>query len=576
VPTRLLGDPARLKQVLINLVGNAIKFTARGEIVVRAARADGATDDSAAVRFEVSDTGMGISKEAQARLFQSFTQVDSSMSRRFGGTGLGLAISRRLVGLMGGELSVDSQLGVGSTFWFRATFQRDQSVLPAAVDKPLADMRVLLLDDKPTSHSILLEQLDIWGVCATAEANESGARLALQAARQCGEPFACLLIDDPVAGLSGEVMAARFDPAVDLMGTAVIVLGRSVDIGERAAQLPPGTIRLSKPVRSGALLDSLARLLMPSQAGAANEPAAAQASPVCVRPDARILLVEDNEINRKVAVAILSRIGYSPDVAVDGFEAVRSASQVPYDLILMDCQMPGMDGFEATRKLRDLEGDKRHVAIVALTANATAADRDQCLAAGMDDYLAKPVRSAELRETMARWLDHPQSTGDAGPVDGANSTALVTQAGSKVLSSGAMPLLDLEAMTEIRSLNLEDGEDMLAPLVDLFLEQAAKQISAIEMAIQNRDAEALGNVAHSLKGAARNVGAYAMGEIAAELEQRGRAGSAAETGLAVEIEATLVKTRAAFLAERVKHSEDLARHSAGQSAAGADGGVEAA
>ncbi|HEX7492147.1 MAG TPA: ATP-binding protein [Candidatus Limnocylindrales bacterium] len=574
VPSHLMGDPARLKQVLINLVGNAIKFTASGEVVVRASRTDEVTDDSAAIRFEVSDTGMGISQEAQARLFQSFTQVDSSMSRRFGGTGLGLAISRRLVALMGGELSVDSRVGMGSTFWFRARFHRDPSAVLPAGDRPLNDMRILLLDDKPTSHSILVEQLHGWGICVTAEANVAATRLALRNARRSGQPFACLLVDDPVAGLSGEVMAAQFDPAADLMGTAVIVLGRSVVVGEQPAQVPSGTIRLSKPVRASALLDCLVHLLMPSETDIASGPAAAP--DVCLRPDARILLVEDNEINRKIACAILNRLGYSPDVAVDGFEAIRIASQIPYDLILMDCQMPGMDGFEATRKLRALEDGKSHVAIVALTANATAADRDFCLAAGMDDYLSKPVRSAALRETMTRWLADLESSGGARPVYGVDRAVSMPQASSKVLSAGELPLLNLDAMAEIRSLNLDDGEDMLAPLVDLFIEQATKQVSAIEMAIQKQDANELGSVAHALKGAARNVGAFAVGEVAAELEQRGKSGSATETGLAVQLEATLVKTRSAYLAERIKHSEDLAALPAGQSAAGANGRVEAA
>ena len=547
VPNAVEGDPGRLRQILTNLVGNAVKFTEHGEVVVRVMQAGPSTDGRVKLHFEVRDTGIGITPDAQARLFQSFAQADGSMSRRFGGTGLGLAISRRLVTLMGGDLGVHSRPGEGSTFWFTALFELDPS--RQAVDRPLGDFRILIVDDKPTSRGILLDQLSGWGMRAFAESTETAARAAMRVACESGDPFTCVVVDEPVAGLSGAEMVSRFDPALDLAGTHVLVLGASGSAESRAGY-PSGIIHLAKPVGASALLDCLVHLL--GLAGAEDAPelavASTRATPVLRQgqPAASVLLVEDNEVNRKVACAILGRFGCVPDLATDGHEATRATATTEYDLILMDCQMPGMDGFEATRKIRDQEAGLRHVPIVALTANATASDRDLCLASGMDDYLAKPVRLEAMGEMLDRWLNRtPAALGE--PV--AASMPIPVQA-----DAATTPLLNMEAMSAIRALD-PDGDDFLAPLVDMFLEQASGQVAAIQAAIRERDSGRLASVAHTLKGASRNVGAALVGDIAESLEHRGKAGSANEAPLAVQLESVLADTRSAFLGERSQYGK---------------------
>ena len=593
VPTSMEGDPGRLRQVLTNLVGNAVKFTEHGEVLVHVMRSGIQTEGRIGLHFEVRDTGIGIAPDVQARLFQSFAQADGSMSRRFGGTGLGLAISRRLVGLMGGELGVHSRLGDGSTFWFTAVFEADPTARRATQERPLGDFRILLLDDKPTSRGILLGQLAGWGMRAFAEATESDARRALQIARDSSDPFTCLFIDGPVAGLSGEAMASRFDPMANLANTHVVVLGAGGSTQEHTGQLSRA-VHLAKPVGASALLDCLIHLLAPMDPGVADEPDAGHHRLVVRAPrtDSKVLLVEDNEVNRRVACAILGRLGYRPDTAIDGFEAVRAASKTLYDVILMDCQMPGMDGFEATGKIRALDTGGVRVPIVALTANATASDRDRCLAAGMDDYLAKPVRLEAMQTVMVRWLgeDTPGTAPATGPGAAADvlpvlvSDAVSRATASAAESSGASeqplmdatPILNREAMAAIRDLNTDDGEDILASLVDLFLEQADGQLTAIQAAIREADATVLGSIAHTMKGASRSVGAVLIGDLAEKLEQRGKAGSAAEPQLATQLAAALLETRSAFLAERSDYERRRSNSPGGPSSPGVDRVGEAA
>jgi len=424
IPTSLVGDQARLRQVLTNLVSNAVKFTERGEVVVSVAMLESTDAGKARLGFEVRDTGIGISPEARSRLFKSFSQADSSMSRRFGGTGLGLAISWRLVDLMGGCLDVSSRVGEGSTFSF-------------SIELPI----------------------------------------------------------DPTA---------------------------SLDVPRR-----PGN----------------------------SEAESTTITPASVPLGALLLLVEDNEINRQVVGAMLCGLGVEPGgMASDGFEAVAATDATPFDLILMDCQMPGMDGFEATREIRRKEAGGRHATIVALTANATPEDRERCLAAGMDDFMSKPVRLATLRETLDRWLAPARASTEVWPAaadDIAQPPLGPGPVAPAAQESDGPVVLDQETLAMLRSLG-EGGEDVLGPLVDLLESEAEGHLAAIEAAVERGDAQALGGIAHTLKGASRNLGAVLVGEIAAELERRGKSGSAAEAELVSQLKAALVTTSAAFREERQK------------------------
>ncbi len=569
VPRAVMGDPSRLKQILVNLVGNSVKFTERGRVIVRVACVGQASSDGAVLLFEVEDSGIGIAPEVQSRLFTPFTQADSSMSRRFGGTGLGLAISSGLVRLMGGEIFVRSEANVGSTFWFTVVLGLPAVSPESAEESPIQSKRAIVLDSDPESQEIELRQLAAWGMRVSAAKGGQDARDAIRIAREMGDPFACILINN-AGGAAAADVGSWFDRTADLDSTAVVVLGRPSD---RPEVQSPGMAFVSKPARASDLYNCLVNLLVGSDSpvhpqGAIPTPESKRA-PVLVAEAgkhriARILLVEDNEINKRIACAMLGKLGYSPDSASDGFEAVRAASETRYDLILMDCQMPGMDGFEATRKLRASEnGGHTHVPIVALTANAMASDRDRCLEAGMDDYLAKPLRPGELREAVARWVGSVTVAPEADPSD-ISMDDNRSPSDVEVAAVHGSPVLDPEIMADIRSLGDDSADDTLAPLVDLLLKQTEEQLPMLEAAMVAGDAPTLVGVAHSLKGASRNLGARLLGETAAEMERRAREGVAAQGDLLNELKLAFYATSSAFLAERAEFERSpvkLGQHS---------------
>ncbi len=411
VPTRLIGDAGRLHQVLLNLVGNAVKFTAAGEVVVGVARLATA-DRRVRLRFTVRDTGIGLSAEQQGRLFQPFVQADGSTTRKYGGTGLGLAICRQLVGLMRGEIGIESEPGRGSTFWFTAEFPLQDAAPKVIPHRPaLAGLRALVVDDNATNRAILSRQLAAWRVdCAVATAGAE-ALAALRAAAAQHTPFAFAVLDLQMPGMSGLELAQAIhaDPAV--AGLQLIILtsmGRTLTRAELDAA---GVGRcLVKPVRQAQLHEALTVLL--GRAGGSAAPFAAATS-AARAPAAdlrlRILVAEDNLVNQHVARRQLEKFGYRPAIVGDGAQAVAAAQAAPFDVVLMDCQMPGMDGFEATRRLRAWEAERRAAGetreplyIVAMTANAMQGDREACLAAGMDDYVSKPVRPSDLAAALAR------------------------------------------------------------------------------------------------------------------------------------------------------------------------------
>jgi len=415
VPWVVRGDPGRVRQVLVNLVGNAIKFTESGEVVIRVGLVDRA-GAGPRIRFSVSDTGIGIAPSQRRKLFDAFTQADGSMSRRYGGTGLGLTISRQLVQRMEGEIGVDSAPKCGSTFWFTVQFADppDPDDLRAPPHPRLEGARILVVDDSLTTREILDHQLRRWGARPATADSASAAVAALRAAARSGSAFQTALIDSTIADgdardLRELVAQIRGDPSCG--GPRIILM---MPLGE-GARLPANDAVdvLHKPVRPDRILDLIVREGPPRPAGVERtvslEPldGKRETDSGC-RPALRVLVAEDNVVNQNLMVRVLRKLGYSSVVVATGQEALEAVERESIDLVLMDCQMPEMDGFEATRRLRERErrtgtaGDPRRLPIVALTANAAEGDRERCLACGMDDYLPKPVRVEELRDVLER------------------------------------------------------------------------------------------------------------------------------------------------------------------------------
>jgi len=411
VPHSVIGDPGRLRQVLINLVGNAIKFTDSGEVVVRVERLDTMTP-GVMIRFEVADTGVGLTGDEQSRVFSTYAQIDSSTTRRHGGTGLGLAIARMLTQLMGGEIGVESEKGAGSRFWFTALFR--ESEIKASEPQPvgtLAGTAVAIIDDNRTNRVILERYLDSWGTRERSFESGGEALRALRDAAEEDDPFEVAIVDLMMPGMDGADVASRIraDPKLKDM---VVVLLTSAGRSERP--VPGVDVELVKPVRPSQLFDVL-QSLMASRTGHTKRRIHREGTgpPATRHRWARILVAEDNAANLKVAVRMVERLGYRADVAGNGSEALHALDRVPYDAVLMDCQMPEMDGYEATREIRKAERNGRHVPIIAMTASAMAGDRERCLAAGMDDYISKPVKLHIVAAVLERWLgsdgDHDQT-----------------------------------------------------------------------------------------------------------------------------------------------------------------------
>jgi len=416
VPAFLRGDPGRLRQVLTNLIGNAIKFTEGGEVVVNVVL-DAEDEAGVILRFDVKDTGLGIPREAQARLFEAFTQADTSTTRKYGGTGLGLAISKRLVAMMHGEIGVQSEPGKGSNFWFTARFDRSSSNRKQlAPPDGWADLRVLVVDDNASSRQSLRHQIFAWSLQKGSAADGHEALKILREAAAAGRPYALALLDVEMPEMDGLSLARaiKADPAI--AATRLIALtpkGHVVDSAEVAAAGIDAT--LAKPVKRSRLLDCLVNVI--GRTLSREKPSAEGAeSPAGLSPElrealrgGRILLAEDNIVNQKVALGMLKKLGCVADVACNGFEVLEAMRRFPYAVIFMDCQMPEMDGYEATRLIRQQEEDaaspdRPPAHIIALTASAMQGDRERCLACGMNDYVGKPVRAEELTRALERWL----------------------------------------------------------------------------------------------------------------------------------------------------------------------------
>lgn len=409
LPAKLSGDPGRLRQVLVNLIGNAVKFTDQGEVVVTATVAPSAANDSTcSVLFEIRDTGMGISPEIQERLFQPFNQADNSTTRRFGGTGLGLAISRQIVELMGGRIGVRSVVGQGSTFWFAIPFGRPAEPVPApsptprAEPSPLQGIRLLGIHELPTQEALLKHHAASWGLRLSTVATVADAgKLLVQAAAE-GDPYRLVVADFRAPDTDGLTFVHSLSSQLQARSISLILL---TSINRRPAGEHTGVSTLTKPMRElglkRALIEALRPKLSTAVVAAATQIVATPRS--AALPSLRILVVEDNVVNQRVARMQLKKVGYEVDIAVNGLSALEVVGKNNYDVIFMDCQMPGMDGYETTRRLRR-EARYSRLYIVAMTANAMDGDRERCLAAGMDDYITKPTRDTDLKAALERAL----------------------------------------------------------------------------------------------------------------------------------------------------------------------------
>jgi CheY-like chemotaxis protein len=406
VPSGLIGDPTRLQQILLNLLGNATKFTATGEVILKVSIEAFSGRETAVIRFEVHDTGIGISPALQPRLFQSFSQADSSTTRRFGGTGLGLAICKRLVDLMGGNIGVVSVPGEGSVFWFTLPLAISDSISDPISAANLQDRKALVVDDNRMSRSILRQHLAKAGMSVSCAASGGEAILELRAAAKQNRPYDLAILDLHMPEMDGMTVAAKIR---EEMSSSPHLLMLTSDPGQRLAEaqaLNP-ILFLAKPVKRNNLVRMVAGIL------GGTSPDITRPGPKVPRLMGNVLVADDNQISQKVIVLILRKLGCVVHVAQDGREAVELATSNPFDAILMDCEMPIMDGFEATSQIRKIENAR--VPIIALTAHAIEGARDRCIAAGMDDYISKPVDGEALAGKLTYWFGRRASTWENGP-----------------------------------------------------------------------------------------------------------------------------------------------------------------
>ena len=551
VPTALRGDPGRLRQVLTNLIGNSVKFTERGEVMVNVMQVN-ETASHAMLRFEIHDTGIGISVEAQRGLFRAFTQADGSTTRKYGGTGLGLAISKQLVELMGGEIGIESAPGAGSTFWFTGKFEKQLNGATKTKEPAgnLSGVRLLIVDDNATNRKILKHQTSSWGMIASeAESGELALELLRSGVAQ-GEPYDIAVLDLMMPLMDGFQLAEaiKSDPTIAAVALVLLPSFGMLGHGERATQTGIAAY-LQKPVRQSQLYDCLTTLMSQPDSGpvtvtqlitrhSLRESQFQQKDKTFSA--VRILIAEDNLVNQKVALGQLNNLGYRAKAVSNGRELLETLENNHVDIILMDCQMPEMDGFEATAEIRRREGAARHTTIIAMTANALEGDDQKCLAAGMDDYISKPVKSEVLRLKLERWTKQGESgNGLSEIITHAQPTHASTTITPPRLSLRE-PSIDHDQLASLEEIQKPGEADFVTELIDLFLEESTSDLKALHQALSNHDEAGVARVAHRLKGSSANMGAMQMASLAEELEGKDPAKDAIKLA-ALEKEFVLVR-----------------------------------
>ncbi len=511
IPTKVIGDATRLRQVLNNLVGNAIKFTPQGEIQIRVKpiRRQG---QRCRLRFEVSDTGIGIAPDAKRHIFKAFTQADESTTRKFGGTGLGLAISRQLIELMGGKLHVESEIDKGSEFFFGLPFDRcDESQAPHPPEdfSCFENQRMLIVDDNQTACNALRESLEPMGFSCTLTTSSAQARSRFKAQHKKGKPFDYMIVDLNVSGNRGLKLCSMIK---DLPGGSemrkILLTPVGKKIPNRRLQECDINSIVTKPTKRAQLISSLERARMGEKAGtittSGTPPTEHIRRPQKSSKGARILVVEDNPVNQSVALHLLKQLGHEGVAASNGLEAIAILNQTQFPLIFMDCQMPELDGYQTTQKIREMEAaavrdGRAPTRIIAMTANAMEGDRQRCLDAGMDDYISKPIMLKAVEAVLA---------GYQAPEGQAEEHADTPQA----------QRLDSSVLENFKKLSPDDAYDPLEDLSELFKEEIPKQIKALEHALEERDPKIFSRIAHTFKGSANNIGARRLAELCQRLE----------------------------------------------------------
>ena len=532
LPPVFLGDPVRLRQILTNLLGNAIKFTDHGEVVLEVAEhttpSTGLTPTqdsdtpSTLLHFTVRDTGIGIAPAMQTKIFESFAQVDGSTTRRYGGTGLGLTIAKQLTNMMGGSMGVDSISGQGSTFRFTVCLPKPPAgVQPAPVPhQGLEGRRVLIVDDNATNRTILCQWVSAWGMHHESAVDGPQALERLRTAVAQGEPYDFALLDMMMPGMDGITLTHAIKADATIAAVRLLML-TSMGVHAEVQEARQAGIRgfLSKPIRQSQLYNCLIAASEASAQGSPPPPPPNLTPAIDLMPlHGRILLAEDNPINQEVAVGMIKSLECQVDVVATGLQAVEALERCSYDVVLMDCQMPEMGGLEATRVIREREAlpsfshPAAHTPIIALTAHALASDREQCLAAGMDDYLSKPFTLEALHATLARWLLQQPA------VASASATAERSEA-TRVDS------IDRKTLDTLRSLRKGGTLDLLHKVLHMYLNNTPQLLDTIRDAVAHSDALARQQAAHSLKSTSANVGALQLAAFSKEMEALGKAQS---------------------------------------------------
>jgi two-component system, sensor histidine kinase and response regulator len=537
VPTSLRGDPGRLRQVIINLVSNAVKFTERGDVIIRVSK-ESETDSQARIKIAVSDTGIGISREAQKRLFQPFVQADGSTTRKYGGTGLGLVISKQLVELMRGAISVESIPGKGSTFFFTVQLgkQPPQSHTDACEAESLKGLKVLIVDTNPTNRLYLTNVLAPWDTIPKEAEDGASTLLMLREAAAQGHPFNVAILPLNMADMDGFELARRIRGSKDISSVYLVLMPSAGHRGHGEAAREAGfDAYLPKPIHHSQLRACLTtflnepagksgskRLLTKYSFGSSYTSNKRTTGPLDTLPlspkvneivesNAFILVVEDNEVNQQVIVGQFKRLGYEVDLAVNGLEALKALENRSYGIIFMDCQMPEMDGYETAKAIRVREGSKRHTPIIAMTANVVGGDHDKCLQAGMDDYISKPFKREVLKRMLDQWLDPAYQL-----------SANVNQV-SKFTLDNSLPV-NVDYLMDAA----DNDQEMLKRIIKVYITRTTEQLDQLQSAVERSNADEIYKIAHKGLGGSLSCGMMAIAPSFFHLEQIGKEGDLSE------------------------------------------------